>query len=79
MLTMITISGFHCTNFFSVTTTTAATSTWQRSARYARYDPPKIVPTNDFQTVKAGTTYTFRSDLTFKSFQVLMLNISVSI
>jgi len=30
-------------------------SPWQRSPRYARYEPPKIFPAK-----KAGTDYTFR-------------------
>jgi len=43
----------------SMATATAAPS-WQRSPRYAKFEPPKIFPSNDFQTVKAGTDYTFR-------------------
>lgn len=33
-----------------------------RHPRYAKFDPPRIMPTKDFQTVKADSTYTFRCE-----------------
>lgn len=33
-----------------------------RHPRYAEFDPPRILPANDFQTVKANTTYTVRCE-----------------
>ena len=33
-----------------------------RHPRYAEFDPPRILPSNDFQTVKANSTYTVRCE-----------------
>ena len=33
-----------------------------RHPRYAEFDPPRILPPHDFQTIKAGSTYTVRCE-----------------
>ena len=35
---------------------------FNRHPRYAEFDPPRILPSNDFQTVKANSTYTVRCE-----------------
>ena len=40
----------------------SAWSSGVRSARYVEFDPPRIVPDKEFQTVKAGGNYSFRCE-----------------
>ena len=65
------ISSFHSSHLLYITLfliyNISSCNGWQntsidRHPRYAEFDPPRVLPSNDFQTVKANSTYTVRCE-----------------
>ena len=67
LLIFLILNTSYCYGWFSDPTTSVRSlvnmkenNVMDRHPRYAEFDPPIILPANDFQTVKANTTYNVR-------------------